>query len=143
MVELSISGLVIPSDFNNLLQVESNDTITAGQVVYRDATNGKKATRGDADALASAAIVGIACNDAGVGEPVGIALTGNSVTFASAILTVALPYFVSPDDPASFAAGGICVLADVLSGDYPTLVGFATSTTVLKLNIVAPGAVVA
>lgn len=137
MVDLVISGLVIPAAYNppELRQFESASTVTAGQMLYLAASNGNKATLADSDTgtAAPAEAIGIACNDAGIGEPVGVAMFGNSVTFASAILTKGTVYYLSN------TAGGICPVADLGSGDYVTLVGIATSTTVLKLYCIASG----
>lgn len=39
----------------------------------------------------------------------------------------------------SVLAGGICPVADLSSGDYPVLLGFATSASVLRVDIVEAG----
>jgi hypothetical protein len=49
-----------------------------------------------------------------------------------ATLTAGTAYYLS-DTP-----GGICPLADLLSGEYVVLLGLAASTTVLNVNIQYP-----
>lgn len=139
MVDLVITGLVIPTSkvVPDTQQFESGATITSGQMVYLDAAAGKVAKLADSDTgtAAPAETIGIAVNDAGIGEMVGVALASNnqSVTFASAILTKGTVYYLSN------TAGGVCPFADLGSADYVTLVGVATSTTVLRLLCIATG----
>lgn len=137
MVDLVITGLVIPASYNppELRTYESASTITSGQMVYLAAANGNKATLADSDTgtAAPAEAIGIACTDSGIGEPVSVALFGNTVTFASAILTKGTVYYLSN------TAGGICPFADLGAADYVTLVGVATSTTVMRLLCIATG----
>ncbi|MBZ9973506.1 hypothetical protein LB517_28150 [Mesorhizobium sp. BR1-1-12] len=107
--------------------------ITAGQVVYKDA-NGKFNL---ADTDSATAIVrkprGIALNGAAAGQPLAI-ITKGDVTIGGT-LTKGVFYYLSG------TPGAICPVADVASGDYPAVIGVATSTTVLSVNIVAPDVV--
>jgi hypothetical protein len=102
-------------------------TITAGQPIYLDSTASNKAKPADADALATAAVVGIALNSASDGQPIDYATAGN-VTYNSAF-TVGQVYVASTN------AGGIAPYADLGSGDYVTILGVATTATNLKLSI--------
>jgi hypothetical protein len=102
-------------------------TITAGQVVALDTDTGKYVL---ADADGSEMIRrprGIALNGAGDGQPLTIAKSGD-ITF-NAALTAGVTYYLSP------SPGGIAPRADVLTGDYVTVLGIAKSTTVLALDI--------
>jgi len=45
-----------------------------------------------------------------------------------ATVTGGVAYYLSP------TPGGICPVADVLSGDYPTIIGIATSASVLSVK---------
>lgn len=107
-------------------------TITAGQVVYKDtATNTYKLCDGDSVTAAVRKPLGIALNGASSGQPLVIAKSG-PVTIG-ATLTAGTAYYLG-DDP-----GGICPVADVASGDDVVLMGIATSTSVLGVNIIISG----
>lgn len=104
-------------------------TITAGQVVYKDAADNKyKLADGDHATAAIRKPIGIALNGASNGQPLAIVKAG-AVTIG-ATLTAGTAYYLG-DDP-----GGICPLADVASGDDVVLIGVATSTSVLQVGIV-------
>lgn len=55
---------------------------------------------------------------------------------AGVTMTGGTAYYLSPN------AGGICPLADVVSGAQVVLLGVATSTTVLRLDILNSGVVI-
>lgn len=106
-------------------------SITAGQVVYRDATT-KKYVLADNNGTAAARIPrGIALNSAAANQPVSVAVSG-PVTIG-ATLTAGTSYWLSD------TAGGICPFADVGSGENAVLLGVATSTTVLRIAILNSG----
>jgi hypothetical protein len=50
-----------------------------------------------------------------------------------ATLTVGLPYCCSA------TKGKICPYSDLTTGDYPTLLGFATTTALINVDIVVSG----
>jgi hypothetical protein len=107
-------------------------TITAGQVVYRDASDLKyKLADADSTTAAVRSPRGIALNGASDGQPLSIQREG-SITIG-ATLTAGTTYYLS-DTP-----GGIAPLADLTTGDYPTVIGVATSTSVLKLGFIESG----
>lgn len=106
----------------------AGETITAGQFVYRSSTTGEY-MKADADG-ASAEIRtprGVALNGASDGQPLAIARSGN-VTIG-ATMTAGVAYYLSG------TAGGIAPLADVGTGEYVVLLGLASSTTVLGVDI--------
>lgn len=130
LVQTAASVLAAASAAGNIRQVTAGGTITAGMPVYLDAaTRTYKAA--DASALLTAAAVGIALNGAASGQPLTI-LTGGSINIG-ATLTVGAVYVVSA------TAGAIAPLADLLSTEYVTTLGTATSTSLLLLNINASG----
>lgn len=108
-------------------------TITAGQVVYLDQATTGEWLLADADSATAAARgtgkIGIALNNASDGQPITVQTDGNITIGAT--MTAGLAYFLSP------TPGGIAPYGDVLSGDYVTLVGVSTSTTVLSLQFKA------
>jgi len=111
----------------------AGEQITAGDAVYLDATTGEiKAALNDS--AAHSAVKGIAINRAEDGQPVSWVPAGN-VSFG-AILTVGEIYVLSAN------AGKIAPEADNGSGEYVTVLGVATSTSVLKLGIINSGVAV-
>lgn len=107
-------------------------TITAGQAVYKDETTSKYLLADSNSATAAARTPsGIALNSASNNQPIAVVL-GGPVTIG-ATLTPGIAYYLS-DTP-----GGICPVADVGPGEYATLIGMATSASVLDVRISASG----
>jgi hypothetical protein len=106
--------------------------IAAGQVVYLDSTTSGKWQLADSDAATAAARgqgsnVGIALNSAAANQPI-VVQTSGQITLG-AVLTAGTAYYLS-DTP-----GALCPVADISGGDYFTLLGLASSTSVLNLDI--------
>lgn len=107
-------------------------TVTAGKVVYLDESDSEyKLADCDSATAAVRSPAGIALNGASDGQPL-VVLEEGPVTIG-ATMTAGTTYYLSPN------AGGICPLADVLTGDYPVIIGIATSTTVLDVKIQEAG----
>jgi hypothetical protein len=105
----------------------AGEALTAGQFVYRKASDGKfyKADCNSATAevrVASAVVL----TGSAAGQPVVVQTGGQYV--AGATLTAGVVYYLSG------TAGGIRPVADNTTGDYPQAVGMAMSTTVLLLD---------
>lgn len=133
MADLSITAANVVRGTDSTISTGiAGATITAGQAVYLDTANNryKLADNNGASALVRTP-VGIALHGASAGQPLTI-LTGGDVTIG-ATLTAGVAYYLS-DTP-----GGICPVADLLTGEYPTLIGIAKSTTVLDVNIQPSG----
>lgn len=107
-------------------------TITQGQVVYKDAADGKYKLA-DTDSATAAVKVpyGIALNAGSSGQPATVLLSGDITIGAT--LTAGTTYYLSP------TAGGIAPLADVAIGDDYTIVGIASSASVLKVSFLVSG----
>lgn len=105
----------------------AGETITAGQPVYID-TAGlvKKAVATSAEASLAQ---GIALNGASTGQPVTYQ-TSQTITIG-ATMVVGRAYYVSA------TAGSICLEEDLVPGDYPCLIGFASSSTVIRLSFIS------
>jgi hypothetical protein len=103
-------------------------TITAGQAVYLDATT-DLIKLADADAVLTAAAVGIAEHGALSGQPLSYVF-GRDITLSG--MTAGQVYVVST------TAGGIAPYSDLGSGDFPTILGLATSATNLKMPEAGP-----
>ena len=111
----------------------SGATITAGQAIYLEASSStwKLADNNSATAEARAATA-LALTGSSSGQPIAYTTAGNSVTLGGT-MTAGVAYYLS-DTP-----GGICPVADLSSGEYPQVIGIATSTTVLRLSFTASG----
>lgn len=133
MADLSITAAnVIAGADASIERGTAGETITAGQVVYKSSTTNKymKADSNSATAEAKTAR-GIALNGASNGQPLAIQKAG-PVTIG-ATLVAGSAYYLSE------TAGGIQPAADLASGEDVCLLGLADSTTVLNLDIQAPG----
>lgn len=107
-------------------------SITAGQTVYHDsATDTYKLADINSATAAVRNVAGIALHAAAAGQPLAVHTAG-PITIG-ATLTAGVAYY------ASGTPGGIRPVADNTTGDYPVLLGIATSTTVLNVNIQAAG----
>lgn len=137
MVDIVITDTaVVASSTAKVTHGTAGATITAGQVVYLDPTTGKY---GLCDVNSATAAVrnaaGIALNGASANQPVAVCTSG-PLTIGGAILAGVAYY-------ASGTAGGIRPVADNVTGDYTVLLGLGASTTVLNVDIEAPGVILA
>lgn len=136
MADLSITAASVAAGSDAVTENGTlGATITAGQVVYKDTADGlfKLADSNGASALIRTPY-GIALNGGASGQPVKV-LRAGSVTIGATV-TAGTDYWLS-DTP-----GGICPRADVGSGEYPSLIGLATSTTVIKVGLQSSGVVI-
>lgn len=133
MANLTITAAnVLAGTGSSVVNGTAGATITAGQVVYRDSSTH---TFKLADANSATAEVrsplGIALNGASSGQPLAV-LTGGDITIGATV-TAGVAYYLSA------TAGGICPVADLTTGDYPTVIGIAKSTTVITVDFVESG----
>lgn len=106
-------------------------SITAGQVVYLDATTNTYKLADCDLSPAAATAAGIALNAATSGQPIAIATSGD-LTF-NAVLTAGKAYVLGA------TAGEINPIADLTTNWRTTLLFIATSTTNARLLIYASG----
>jgi hypothetical protein len=107
-------------------------TIIAGKVVYLDASVSKyKLADNNSVTAALRSPAGIALNGASDGQPLIVHEAGPLAIGAT--LEPGAIYLLS-DTP-----GGICPVADLTPGEYPTILGIATSPTVLQVDIQESG----
>jgi hypothetical protein len=76
-------------------------------------------------------VVGIALNAASTGQPVTYQTSGPITIGATVVVGTA--YY------ASTTAGGVCLESDLVTGDFATFLGFATTAAVITLDIKAAG----
>jgi hypothetical protein len=132
MVDIVITPASVSASAASVEHGTAGATITAGQIVYLDTSDNKYKLADNNSATAAVRQPrGIALNGASDGQPLAIKKAGD-VTL-NAVLTAGTAYYLS-DTP-----GGICPLADLLTGEYVCLLGLAKSTTVLALDIQYPG----
>jgi predicted lysophospholipase L1 biosynthesis ABC-type transport system permease subunit len=75
--------------------------------------------------------IGIAAHASLAGQPLTVQYDG--LITLGAVLTAGVAYYLSG------TAGGICPVADLTTGNYPTIIGIATTTSVLDIKIHASG----
>lgn len=108
-------------------------TVLAGQTVYLDsATNTYKLADNDSATAAVRAPRGIALHASLSGQPL-LVLTAGPITIGATV-AVGEVYCLSS------TPGGICPHADIGAGDYNTILGIGTSTTVIDVKLHSAGA---
>lgn len=115
--------------------VQFGEAVTQGQAVYLKASDGKW-WKADNDASAEAAGsggIGIALTKGASANDHGYIQTDGPIQIGATV-AVGTVYVVSD------AAGGIRPVADQGTGDRTTILGVATSTTVITLKVFASGA---
>mgnify|MGYP000207777746 CR=1 FL=1 len=129
MADISITASAVTATLNRgTITALAGATITAGQVVYADPATGAWLLA-DANSATVAARVpaGIALNGGVINQPVTVITSG--LLTMNAVLTVGAPFYLSANP------GGIAPGADLVSGWFPSFLGFAASTTVLMIDI--------
>ena len=135
MVDLVITAanVAVPSTGARTMTGVAGVTITAGQTVYQDPTDSKlKLADCNSATVAQRVPLGVSLHGSLAGQPLTIQQEGPCTVGAT--LTPGVAYYQSA------TPGMICPVADLVAGCYPTVLGIATSTTVLDLKIHASGA---
>lgn len=109
---------------------KSNAAVTAGQVVYENSSSKFALAQCDGTA-AEAAAVGIALTSAPGADQDLVVITKGLLTMSG--LTKGTVYAVSA------TAGGIAPVADLVSGNYVTVLGVAISSTQLLVDPIVSG----
>lgn len=103
-------------------------TITAGQAVYLDDADNKwKLADNNSATAAVRQAQGIALNGAALNQPLFV-LTSGDITIGGTVVAGSA-YYLS-DTP-----GGLIPVADLGTGEYPCLIGMATSASVISVGI--------
>lgn len=130
MADLSITAASVLAASSALVehgQAKAGQATTAGQVLYKAASDGKlKLSDNDSATAEIKGVYGIALNGAADGQPISVIKRGQLTL--NAVLTAGVVYCVSG------TPGGIAPLADVTSGHDLIVLGVALSTTVLDVN---------
>lgn len=134
MAALTITpGNVVSNDPSGVdRKYNAGVTVTAGQVVYLDAATTKWLLADNNSAtVAARGPAGIALNGASNNQPLAVQRSGDVVIGAT--LVAGSTYYLD-DTP-----GAIATAADLLTGEYPSIIGIAKSTTVLNVDINSSG----
>jgi hypothetical protein len=135
MAAISVTaGNVIPGADARTLWGVAGETITAGQSLYIASATGLLMKADDTTA-AKAACVGIALVGASLNQPCQYQTKG-LITIGAAVI-VATTYVVGD------SAGSISPDTDVATtGEFKTIIGVATTTGIINVNILASGVAV-
>jgi hypothetical protein len=137
MADLSVTAAsVVPGARARTITGTAGATITAGQLLYYDSSAGTYKLADANSSATTAAVVGIAANGAATGQPVNIITEDDDLTVGATLAMTAPVYCASP------TAGGIAPVADLTTGDYPSVVLIAKSTTKALFKIVKGGAAI-
>lgn len=133
MADLSITAANVVAQAGAITDVATfGATVTAGQMIYKDTADASLKLADNNSATAAARTpLGMALNGGAAGQPCKFIKEGDVAV--GTILTAGVAYYLS-DTP-----GGICPVADLASGEYPTVIGIAISTSVLRIKINASG----
>lgn len=104
--------------------------VTAGQAVYMD-TSVNKYKLSDSNLAGAKTVRGIALNNAALNQPLVVQKSGP--------ITIGGTLVKGTTYCQSTTAGGICPQADITTGGDVVILGVATSTTSMNLNIQVPG----
>jgi len=133
MADLSVTAAnVLAGATAQIVTGVAGATITAGQPLYADASDGGRLKPADANAsAAAAAVVGIALHASLDEQPVSYVRVG--LVNLGATLTVGQIYV------ASATAGGVAPVSDLATGHYVTILGVAKTAAELDLAINVSG----
>jgi hypothetical protein len=132
---ITAANVKATSQTATIARVKFGETVTQGQAVRLDDATGEY-MKADADAGsdAAAAVVGITLTPGGDNE-YGYIISQGTLNIG-ATLTVGEIYVLSG------TAGGVCPEADLATGDRVTVIGVATSTSIISVKPFASTAVV-
>lgn len=133
MADITITAANVVPGSNAVLETGfAGEALTAGKTVYKSSTTKKWMLADSNSATAEAKTArGIALTGSAANQPVVVHKQGDLTIGAT--LTLGSAYYLSD------TAGGICPVADVGSGENVCLLGIAKSTSVLAVEIIAPG----
>lgn len=128
MADMSITAANVQKGTGaKLADATLGTTCTAGQVVYEDLADSGKLKLADATSATKAAAKGILLNGGANNQPAKLVTEGPYTTGGTVV--VGQIYAVSA------TAGGICPVADLTTGNYPTILGIGISATQIDVLI--------
>lgn len=134
MADLTVTAAnVQPGTGAKMIAGTFGASVTAGQSVYLDATDNKFKLF-DANGSGTTVLAGVAMNGGANGQPANVLVAGNYNPGAT--VAVGTVYV------GSATAGAVCPAADLASGHYTNVLGVATTTSNIAVNIQASGVAV-
>lgn len=132
MADLIITEAAIaPQSLNSSKTIVAGEAISIGQPIYMDATDSNRGKVADKGTVAEADVIGLSISGAAAaGQPISYLPSGD-VDFG-AILSAGETYVLS-------SAGGISPVADLLSTEYVSYIGYGKSSSLMGLMIQASG----
>ncbi len=136
MTDLTVTAASVLSGANATKETGiAGATVTAGQTVYKEAATGQFKLSDSNSATAEARTpYGIALHASLAGQPLTVQTSGQITIGATVAVGTA---YLQSETP-----GGIQPVADLQSGEYATLLGFAITAAIIDLRIVASGVAV-
>jgi len=128
--------VIVPADVQangNGQILNAGVAITAGQALFKDKASGDAMLSKTSDED-SASFVGIALNNASVGQPVN-ALKSGLITLGTGTVVQGEGYALSA------TAGMIAPIADKIAGEVVTVLGVAPDTTTINLTPILSGVI--
>lgn len=133
MAVITLTGsAVLKSDSADAVEGIAGATIQQGNYLYKDAAD-NKLKLADATSAAKAAVVGMAITGASDGQPVKYVAAGDMTVDNTAVGAV---YVISA------TAGKMCLVSDLVSGNFVTIVGGGKTATSMRLAITQLGVAV-
>lgn len=135
MADITITaGNVAPTGTYTKKLAQFGEAVTGGQVTYlksADSKYWKAQCDGTAEEAGSNELGIVLCASASANQ-FGAILTGGTITIGGTVVA-GKAYYVSA------AAGGICPEADLVTGNYTSQVGIATTSAILNISFNATG----
>lgn len=133
-LSITAANVKVVDQDSKVARVRYGETVTQGQVVYLKSSD-RRYWKADADLSAEAAAASAVVLTPGAAGEYGYVVSEGNVV-VGATLTVGEIYVVSG------AAGAICPEADLSTGERVTVLGVATTSTVLWLKPFASSAAI-
>jgi hypothetical protein len=132
MADITVTAAsVVPGSNATQIQGTAGETITAGMAVYLKSTDTKwwkaQADGTSAESGVGSNTLGIALCGASAGQPIVVDVADSTGITIGATVAAGTVYVVSA------TAGGICPEADITAGQYLSILGVGSSTTVIKM----------
>lgn len=129
MADLTITAAnVLAASGATTYDATAGDTITRGQAVYLDSADSNKAKRARANAATTDEVKGVALQDVASGQPLRI-ITGGDLNIG-ATLVVGKVYVLS-----AAAAGGVAPVDDLVTTNYVSVIGVASTASNLQVKL--------
>lgn len=130
-ITITVGNVGIGSESTATITVQAGESITQGQPVYRSSADGKYYRADANDTAAKAEVVGIAVTAASTNGYFLMVSEGSMNLGAT--LAKGTVYCVGA------TVGEIVPVADLTTNDYVTILGVASSTSLIALSITATG----